>query len=161
MIITPSSSFTRPSDTSVYASGDLVANSTTAANVVPMEFKLYKYTRAGNGSIRRARLFKDNESVTNASFQLHLFSSSPTVSNGDNGALAVSTAEYYLGSIAIDMTTGAFVTSTDAWQAAAASPEINIDVGGGPIYGLLQASAAYAPASAETFTITLEIEKRP
>lgn len=33
--------FSRPADATAYASGDIIANSTTAASVVPMEFPLY------------------------------------------------------------------------------------------------------------------------
>ena len=35
-----SQSFTRPGDTTPYASGDLVANSTTAGSVVPLTFTI-------------------------------------------------------------------------------------------------------------------------
>jgi len=160
-ITTSSSSFSRPADTTAYTIGDLVANSATAGSVVPMVFTTSKLG-AGRGVIRRARLFKDNEAVTAASFNLHLFATSPTVTNGDNGALAVDTSRYFLGTVAVDASTGAFVTTTDLIKAAAASPEINFDLTASMqserrIYGLLEARGAYTPASGETFEVTLEL----
>jgi hypothetical protein len=40
LINTVSATFTRPSDTTAYASGDLVANSTTAGSVTPLTLTL-------------------------------------------------------------------------------------------------------------------------
>lgn len=159
MIIRPIYSFTRPSDTTAYAAADLVANSTTAGSVVPMSFDLSKYGTGGSGKIRRVVLYKSTATVTLATFNLHLFSQSPVVTNGDNAAFAVSTAEFFLGTIACDLATGAFATSADVGKAFVANPEINVDLGGGKAYGLLAAGAGYTPASAEVFKVTLEVEK--
>lgn len=38
MIFTPFYTFTRPADTTQYAAGDLIANSATAASVVPLSW---------------------------------------------------------------------------------------------------------------------------
>lgn len=158
MIVTPSASFTRPANTTAYGAGDLVANSATAGSVVPMAFSSARLS-SGRGRIKRVRLFKDDETATNANFTLHLFSASPTVTNGDNAAFAVATAATHLGSIAADMSSGAFVTATDLIEEFAVSPEINFDLGNERlIYGLLEAGAGYVPASGENFTVTLEIE---
>lgn len=159
MIITPSYSFTRPANTTTYTSGDLVANSATAGSVVPMSFDISKYGVAASGKVRRIRLFKDDETTTAATFNVHLFGSSPTVTNGDNAAFAVSTAAAFLGTIAVDMSSSAFATTTDLAKAAVANPEINVDLGAGKIYGLIEVTAAYGPASGEQFTVTLEVEK--
>ena len=170
MIITPYASFTRPADTTAYAQGDLVANSTTAGSVVPLRFGVAKMGR-GSGVIAHARFFKDHQTVTNAKFNLHLFTQSPTVTNGDNGVFAVSTATYYLGKIVIDMTSGAFVTTTDAMKRGPfvatfdSSSHPNVlafdltqdETNGRLIYGLVEADAAYTPQSGETFKLWLEV----
>lgn len=165
MIINPSATFDRPTDTTAYASGDLVANSTTAGEVIPLKFNISKLPHK-SGVVGYARLFKNHQTVTNATFNLHLFSQSPTVTNGDNGAVAVSTAQYYLGIIAIDMTTGAFVTATDSIKrerkldgtnAGLITFDISSDPAAREIFGLLEATAAYAPQNAEVFEVTLEI----
>lgn len=141
---TVSSSFTRPSDTSAYTSGDLVANSTTAGSVSPMSFYI-----PVNSEVSRVRLVKSGATPTNANFTLYLFQSAPTVTNGDNGAF-VPTEAGQLGTVALDATTS---LSSDATSITAGitSPIIT----SGKTYGLLKAGAAYTPASAEVFTVTL------
>jgi len=161
MIINTSASFTRPADTTAYAANDLIANSTTAGSVTPMSFSVARLG-CGQGRIMRIRLFSDNEAVTLATFSLHLFNASPTVTNGDNGAFAVATARTFLGTVAADMATGSFVTTTDKMKAFAVSPENPFDLKNASnverrIFGLLMAGAGYTPASGELFEVTLEI----
>lgn len=154
-------SFTRPADTTAYASGDLVANSTTAADVDALEFQV---SRSMDGSlvVRRARLKKSDETdVTNASFRLHLYTAAPTVTNGDNAAW-LSTHSGYLGFIDI--------TVDKAFSDEAQGEGVPVYNSHGPVgilvklardtklYGLLEARAAYSPASEEVFTVTLEVE---
>ena len=158
MIITPSYTMTKVSGTTIYDANDLIANHATAASVIPFSFDVSKHG-GSYGKIRVVRLFKDAETTTAASFKVHLFSATPVPTNGDNGAYAVSTVANYLGGIAIDMSSGATATTTDLWKVAAPSPEINFDVGGGKLYGLLQAIGGYTPITLEQFTVTLEIEK--
>lgn len=158
MFITTSASFTRPANTTQYTANDLIANSETAGDVVPMSFGVGRLP-SGSGTVRRVRLFKDDETVTVASFSVHLFSESPVVTNGDNGAFAVSTARHYIGTAAIDMSSGALATTTDLWEAVALSPELSFDArNSGAIYGLIQAIGAYTPSSGELFEVTLDIE---
>lgn len=148
-------SFTRPADTTAYASGDLVANSTTAGSVVPLNFQ-----DASNGigrtvQIRRVRISKSGTSVTNASFRLHLFNVLPTVGSGDNAAISISTGRAkYLGQV--DVTVGQ--TFGDG-AAGTATTEINCHPVGGAtnLYGLLECRGAYTPASAEVFSISIEM----
>lgn len=158
MFITPSASFTRPGNTTQYSANDLVANSTDDAEVVPMSFGVSQLP-TGKGTVKRVRLFKDDETTTAASFTVHLFSQAPVVTNGDNGGFAVSTSRYYIGTAAIDMSSGAIATTTDLWKAAALSPELSFDArNSGAIYGLLEVEGAYDPASGELFEVTLDIE---
>lgn len=168
-VITSKASFNRPANTTAYADGDLVANDTTAGNVVPLTFSVARLGK-GSGVIRRVRLFKDDETVTNANFTLHLFAQDPSVNVGDNAALdsgtayAVDTARHFLGSVAIDMSSGAFPTSTDLAEAVAPSPAIYFDLNEfgqseRRLFGLLEANAAYGPASGELFEVTLDISE--
>lgn len=101
--------------------------------------------------IRRARLSKTGTSTTNASFRLHLYSSSPTLANGDNGAWSTSEYDGYLGYIDI-VADQAF---TDGASGVSGVEEIN--TGTVTVYGLLEALAAYTPSSGETFAVTLEV----
>lgn len=154
-ILEVSSNFTRPADTTAYAAGDLVANSTTAGSVTPLTFRL------GYGQalvLKQARLKINSATNTNASFNLHLYSSSPTVTNGDNGAW-LSTSSNYLGTLALNGTTQAFSDNV-----VAVGTYVNTSVGvpwvvvgdtNYTLYGLLSATAAYTPTSGGIFTVTL------
>lgn len=157
MVITPTSSFTRPADTTQYASGDLVADSTTAGSVTPLKFGLQGVK--GKGMILGARLYKSETTATAAKFNLHLFTAAPTVTNGDNGAFAISTAADYIGKIPVDMSSGALAGTAYLFQASAATAMgVQLSDVGDFIYGLLEAGGTYTPGSGEAFKVTLEIE---
>lgn len=153
-------SFTRPADTTAYAVGDLVANSTSAGSVVPLNFITFGETPSPsqNGIIRRARLTKSGTTVTNAQFRLHVLNSLPVPVNGDNGALSTTKALGYLGYFDFDMTGGTIFTDG---ATAIGVPGTGNELGyefptSGAIYGLLEARAAYTPASGEVFSAVLE-----
>lgn len=155
--------FSRPADTTAYASGDLVANSTTAGSVAAMQFTVTiahtTVTEAGF-FVRRARLKKSTTGVTNAAFRLHLYGTDPAsgsgIANGDNGAFSVNDATY-LGYIDF----GALIAHRDcamAYSTPAAGAEISHALSSGVIiYGLLEARGAYTPGNAETWTVHLEV----
>lgn len=153
----PSASFTRPADTTAYASGDLVANSTTAGSVTPMTFTIARLA-AGSVTIRKGRLRKTGTSTTNAGFRLHLYTVSPTVTNGDNGVWLSNQSASYIGAIDFSSSNAlAFSDGAGINGAPLIGSDINIKLASGQnLFGLLEARAAYTPASAEQFTLTLE-----
>lgn len=159
MLFAVTQSFTRPADTTTYGPADLVANSTTAASVSPLTWGINHFGKGGF-MIRAARLYKSSATVTAASFKIHLFNATPgTPTNGDNGALGVASAADFLDSIAIDLSTGAFVgTGGVAKRSAATAIGVWLPQGSNKVFGLLEAVGAYAPASGETFRVTLECE---
>ena len=143
---TVSSSFTRPADTTAYADEDLVANSTTAGSVTPLNFSV------GDGAkIARVRLVKSVATPTNANFTLYLFNTSPTVANGDNGAFSPIVAGMF-ASVALDATGS--LGSDDCVVFNNLAKEIVCT--NSTIFGLLKAEAAYTPGSAEVFTVYLD-----
>ena len=153
--------FTRPSDTTAYADEDLIANSTTAGSVVPMSFPI------GVGQGRGVKVVgmtiqKSGTTITNATFSVRLFASSPTVANGDNGAISHDTAGYFT-EIAAPIMVGHTDDGRTFVYAGAVSGGFNAPYvylrSVNTIYGLLKAEAAYTPGSAETFTVTLLIEQ--
>lgn len=166
MIVTTIASFARPADTTQYAAGDLVADNTTAGSVTPLKFTTSGLGR-GRGTIKRARLYKSGTAVTAAVFVLHLFAGTggaPAVTNGDNGAFAIASAANYLGSINVDLSSGAVVGTVGTAKHAAPSPEITFDLtkvnnSERRIYGYLVTGTGgtYTPASAETFEVTLDL----
>lgn len=149
LLINTSATFTRPGDTTAYAANDLIANSTTAGSVVPMTFAL---PRNAGFKLYRASIATSNATVTNGKYNILFFSSAPTCANGDNGALST-TAAGYLGQIAVDATTSPTFTDTSVgWSTLTTYPLLLVAK---TVYGLLQATAAYTPTNAETFTVTL------
>jgi len=152
--------FTRPADTTAYADGDLIANSTTAGSVTPLTFTTSRVV--GQGTISAIRMYKSGPTATNFNVTLYLFTASPTVTNGDNGALAVSTALYHIGSIDCDCTTGGLAGTVGLSKRFTITNGITFDLsaansGERRLYGLLMANAAYTPVSGETFRVDLEI----
>lgn len=149
------SNFTRPANTTAYTSGDLIANNTTAASVTPLSWEI---GQRGPWFIRRARVKKSDTSTTNASFRLHLYESSPTCTNGDNGAW-LTTHSNYLGSVDITVDK-AFSDSAGGEGVPATGADILITNLTGSqvktIYGVLEARAAYTPGNAEVFTVVIE-----
>jgi len=148
-------SFTRPNDTTAYADTDLVANSTTAGSVTPMKFQGF----SGGWRIVNARVSKTDETdVANATFTLHIYGSSPTVANGDNGALSTNLVDK-LGTIPFAIMTA--FTDEGASVANVGSTPLPEGIYGTSqvFYGLLEAKAAYSPAAQEVFTVTLYLEK--
>lgn len=156
-ITSVSASVTRPADTTAYASGDLVANSTTAGSVVPLTFTLNNTSATGQAILLRVRLAKTGTSTTNASFRLHLYqSTAPTCANGDNAAWSTDQAANYLGNIDV-ATSFAFTDGAAGFGSAAAGAEMRIRTASGKVlYGLLEARGSYTPVSGEIFTATLE-----
>lgn len=147
-----SASFTRPADTTAYASGDIVANSPTAGSVVPMNFGDVRKGPGFGSRIRRVRLTKSSAPVTNAQFRLHLFNVLPTVSSGDNAAIAITTgAAGYIQSL--DLT----IAQTFG-DGATVQGTTEVNVVSGTLYGLLECRGAYTPTSGEIFTVGLEVE---
>lgn len=153
-----SANFTRPSDTTAYASGDLVANSVTAASVTALS-----WTTTGSRPfvIPAIRLQKTGTSLSNASFRLHLYTEAPTVSTtGDNAAYASdvnSNAKWvdsYSGTMAAGHNDGCVMICPP--DSLILRPVYFGDAT--TLYGLIEARAAYTPASAEVFTATLYLE---
>lgn len=155
-LVAAATQFARPGDTMAYASGDLVANSTTAGSVVSLQFTVARVA-AGSGMIRRARLRKSGTGITNASFRLHLYKSSPTPANGDNGAWSTDKASDYLGAFDV-VVDRAFTDGAAGNGVPTNGSEITFSLASGQIiYGLTEARGAYTPGNAETFDWSLEV----
>jgi hypothetical protein len=151
-----SSNFSRPADTIAYASGDLVANNTTAGSVTPLSFASAVRASGGVGRIERVRLRKTGTSLTNAAFRIHFFNAAPTgIVNGDNGAWLTAMAGY-VG--AADVTCDrAFSDGAEGAGVPLTFCPITYQLNGGTtLYALIEARGAYTPVSGETFTVLVE-----
>lgn len=153
--VNPTANFTRPADTTAYASGDTVANSVTAGSVTPLTLTAARVT-AGAFMVHRLGLRKSGTSVTNAAFRVHLFKTSPTSASGDNAALSMTGVAGYVGYVDI-VVDQAFTDGAMGFSSLAMSDTIVSLASGTSLYALLEARAAYTPISAEVFTLTAEI----
>jgi hypothetical protein len=150
-------SFTTPSGTTAYATGDLIANSGTAGSVTPMAFTVCRDTTGATGMIRRARVKTADTGFAGATVRLHLYKSSPTVANGDNGAWSSTEADW-IGDVDVILDH----PFTDPFEKGIGTPaqgsEINYDCNSGvqAIYGLMEARGAVTPQGAKAWTVTLE-----
>lgn len=153
-----SAGFTRPSDTNAYSIGDLVANSVTAGSVVPLAVALGQ-VQASAIRITGARLLMTGTVLTNASFRVHLYTSAPVASNGDNAAW-LTTLAGYVGRIDVDLqaagTGVVFTTGAQGFTYPATPIIAQLAAASVTIYALIEARAAYTPISAEVFTLTLQ-----
>lgn len=151
VVETLSQTITRPNDTTAYASGDLVANSTTAGSVTPFQL----YIPYGRGfKLWRTGINKSTATTTNAQFRVHFYKDSPTVANGDNGAFS-STSSNYLGFQDVDGTAPTFSNNFRAFGSATSITLYMVTDTDQLIYGLLEARAAYTPGAQETFSLVL------
>lgn len=153
----PSSQFTRPADTTAYASGDLVANSTTAGSVSPLSWKIVGNANPAAFRLTRVRMTKSGTTPTNANFRVHLYNATPTPANGDNGVWSTSGAAAYLGSIDVGSMKAFTDGCSDVGAASSGSELLCRFPTGTTIFGLVEARAAYTPISAEVFTVVLEL----
>lgn len=152
-VIIHSATFIRPANTTHYASGDLVANSATGSEVVPMQFGASAGQEVWR-TIRSARLRKSGTGNHGNDWTLNLFSADPDVTSGDNEALAVADGRVkFIGKL-VGSTGDVFTDGTT--HELAPSPNAGIPViTAGKVFGLLQVGAAYVPASGESFTVEL------
>jgi hypothetical protein len=156
-IANPTSTLTRPSNTTAYAIGDLIASSTTAGSITVPSFTAAAFS-AGGGIIRRLRLATNKTSgMGSVAMNVHLWASAPTFSNGDNGAYAVATgAANYLGAFTVTL------AQMSDGAVGVAVPVVGSDVlfrlgSGQSIYWSLELLTAFTPSSGQTFTLTAEV----
>lgn len=152
-----SANFTRPADTTAYAIGDLVANSTTAGSVAPLSFSNVIQAAGSGGLVRRAKIRTGNTSITNASFRIHFYAVTETSSVGDNTAIVLPSVADYRGSIDVTLDK-AFADGACGFGIPAVGDSIVIDPASGTsLFALIEARAAYTPTSAQVFTVELEV----
>lgn len=144
-----SATVTRPSDTNVYAAGDLVANSTTAGSVTPMTLS---FPSGQNYAARNITLKKTKVDITNASFNIWFLSASPTVTNGDNGAFAGN----FLSSVLFEPVRVDIVSTLTGGGVLGSSLFADDLLLLPPTtYALIEALGAYTPASGEVLTLSV------
>ena len=148
-------SFSRPADTTQYATGDAVSNSTSAPTILTLAAVVR--SNEASGRITRARLIKSDAGVTSASFRLWFFSEAVTPTN-DNSALSMLEADLSKVIGYVDLTLIAMTDYAQLWTSC--DMPFDCPAGADDIFCLVEARDAYTPASAETFTVEVTVEHR-
>ena len=152
---------TRPANTTAYADGDVIADSTSAAAVLKFP------NIGGSGSVIRSAMFSSSiVPATKLSADLFLFHTAPSAYGNDNEAFALSDADLLncVGVISLDGTTAANVKVSTLNcvvinQNLAMPVKSSTTTTDSALYGVLVARNAYTPGSAEVITIKLGAEK--
>lgn len=157
---TISANFTRPSDTTTYAAGDVVCNSTSA----PVIMTFRGAAKEGVGSIQQAICIDSANVTTKPDLELWLFGTAPTMDN-DNAVFTPTDAELRALLGVIPFPTASFKVG-DATSGAGGNSicdvqtlniQINTSYVSNDIYGVLVVRNAYVPVSDERFDFILKI----
>lgn len=151
-IILPTANFTRPADTTAYASGDMVANSTTAGSVVPMSLTVNSVS-GRKVYLRRVVLLKSTTGVTAPNFRIHFYTTSPTIASGDNAAYSTTQSGHFCDMDVNMYTTAIFSDGNDGIGTPNNGAECAVAPATTVVFALIEARGAYAPGNAEVFTI--------
>ncbi len=153
----PTSTFTRPANTTAYSSGNLIASSTTAGSIVVPSFSLANY--AGSAIIPKIGLATNATTGWGVTLTMNLWTSAPTYTNGDGGAYAVATSgagKYYLGQFSCILIQFADGASGECSPAYGNVVKVTLP-SGVAIYWDLQATGTVTPISQQTFTATARV----
>lgn len=145
-------SFTRPADTTAYAIGDSVANSTTSPTVFQLDLSTFGAVNGQSIEIKKIAIVSSAKQVTLPLFNIYLSPVTFTATN-DNSALDIADAVIEAG--------GSWTYCDEQYYTAgnARISKSNLSIpfvlatNDTKIYGTIQANNAYTPVSAEKFTV--------
>lgn len=159
---TVSTGYTRPNDTTAYAAGDVVCDSTSSPTI--LTFTNVVKDRQGAAIIQSACLVSSASVATKPDFELWLFDTAITMDN-DNAVFTPTDAEMLtcVGVIAFpqssfkvgDATVGAGGNSICSIQNIGLAVTTTTSVQN--LFGVLVVRNAYVPVAQEVFTIRLNI----
>lgn len=150
-------SFTRPSDTTAYANGDTICNSTSAPAI--MTFAGAAKTPGLGGILQSAMLITSAAQATALDADLLLFESSVAMSN-DNAAFSPSDsdAEKIIAVVPFRSAAGGSKLGANmVFDAGALGRSFKCAGGSSSLFGVLVARNAYTPVSGEVFRLRLLI----
>lgn len=151
----PTSTLTRPANTTAYGANQLIASNATPGSIVVPNFAIAN--AAGAAIIPRVRLSTNATTGWGTTLTLNLWTTAPTYTNGDGGTYAVATG----GATHVAQFSCVLTQYGDAAQGEC---QINVNnfailklASGTAVYWDLQTTAAVTPISGQTFTVTAEI----
>ncbi len=149
-------SYTRPGDTTTYASGDVICNSTSSP--VVLTFANMVQSVGLGGVIQNARMIFAAAPTLKLDADLYLFDTSPTIQNV-NAAWAPSTSDLgnLVGVISFFSSTFKSGSSNGIMDIQNLGLAFQCASGSTSLFGILVARNAYVPANGEVFKIRLAV----
>lgn len=166
---TPQAKFTRPADTAIYAAGDVIADSTSAPNIMTFTRSALEDGSAGGqaagGIIQEAILTTSANQATKPDLELWLFDTTVVMDN-DNAVFTPTDAEMLTLVTVIAFPSTSFKVG-DATVGAGGNAACDVQNIGVPfnivgtnntaLFGILVVRNAYTPVSGEVFAIRLKV----
>jgi len=152
----PTSTLTRPANTTAYTALNLIASSTTAGSVVVPTVAI-PATSACSGDVAVLKLSSNHTTgLSGISVVVRLWSTAPTYTNGDGGAYAVATSGN--GANLLGIFSGTFEQYADG-AAAILTPQPGFAyslklASGTTVAWDLQTQLGFTPQSGKTFTLS-------
>lgn len=145
---------TRPADTTQYAAGDVINESTTAGTV--WTFANCGRTNGGTGIVLGAVLTVSTDPTTDYDTELWLFDAEPATAN-DNAAFAPTDAELRDLVCIIEFDTAFAGSGNLAYQKLGLNAAFKCATDAKDLYGVLVTRSTTTPASGDRFDIRLTL----
>jgi len=150
-------SFNRPANTTAYAANQVVSNNTIAGSSSNLTFTAVVASNTGAAYISKARLVLNSSVTTNGQFRLFLFTVNPTpLGDAAQNTLLYAARAQRIGWIDFAVSTSG--TGSDCAESEVVSINLPFVAVDSNLYGVLVATAAYVPTSAEPIFVELTID---
>lgn len=149
-----STSFTRPSDTNIYAVGDAVTNSTSSPAVFQLDLSSIGAVAGQSVEIRYIAVESSVKQSTLPLINMYLSPTTFTATN-DNSALDIDDATQEAGGMWFTCDVQNYTVSNSRVAQVGINMPMILAAADTKLYGSLQAANAYTPASGEKFTIII------
>lgn len=154
------SSFTRLANATPYSVGDAVSDDATTPTA--LNFAKVARFNGGTGIIRSLSLYKSDQDLSSATFDILLFTATPAAAGfRDNLTIAVTDAEYaasFVGRIEMASASGQALSTGDVWTVNDINIPYRCATNDVDLYGVVRVDATYTPASGEVFNFVLGVE---
>lgn len=155
--------FTRPANTDIYTVGDAVSDNATTPTAATFVLTGLSTMTGSGGIIRSVSLYKSDQDLTAASFQINFFDTQPAAAGyEDNAAIAITDDEWKrcVGVVQLLTGTHGFTAVTgDVYTRSGLDIPYQYAAGDSPLYVVITAAGTYTPASGEVFTLTVSGEQ--
>ena len=147
-----STSFVRPSDTTPYATGDAVTNSTSSPTVFQLDLSSVGAVNGQSVEIRKIAIVSSTRQATLPLFNVYLSATTFAATN-DNAALDIDDTTMEAGGAWFACDEQNFTVSNSRVAKSNTNCPMILAAADTKFYGVLQAANAYTPVSGEKFTI--------